>query len=162
MTFVVAATGGVLAALLWRRRFGWPVVAYLLAGAVLVLGPALIPAAAPDGPLRTVAIVQGNVPRLGLDFNAQRRAVLDNHASATFTLAAEVTAGTQPKPDLVIWPENSSDIDPLRNSDAAQEIAAAAAAIERADPGRRGAAGRQAGPDQATSASCGSRSPGPT
>ena len=35
-----------------------------------------------------VAIVQGNVPRLGLDFNAQRRAVLDNHVDATVTLAA--------------------------------------------------------------------------
>ena len=30
-------------------------------------------------PAVTVAVVQGNVPRLGLDFNAQRRAVLDNH-----------------------------------------------------------------------------------
>lgn len=31
----------------------------------------------------TVAAIQGNVPRLGLDFNAQRRAVLDNHARRT-------------------------------------------------------------------------------
>ncbi len=130
VTFVVAATGGLLVALVWRRRFHWPVVAYVVAGALLVLGPALIPAAQPHGPLRTIAIVQGNVPRLGLDFNSQRRAVLDNHASATFKLAAAVKAGTQKKPDLVIWPENSSDIDPLRNQDAAQEIAAAAAAIE--------------------------------
>jgi apolipoprotein N-acyltransferase len=73
--------------------------------------------------------VQGNVPRLGLDFNAQRRQVLDNHVRATTDLAAAVAQGRQPKPDLVVWPENSSDIDPLINQDAAQQIAAAANAI---------------------------------
>jgi apolipoprotein N-acyltransferase len=129
VTFVVAVTGGVLVAMLWRRRPSVAVLGYLAAGALLVGGPALIPAATPTGPARTVAIVQGNVPRLGLDFNAQRRAVLDNHVNATLKLAAEVTAGRQRRPDLVVWPENSSDIDPLRNPDAAQEIAAAAAAI---------------------------------
>jgi apolipoprotein N-acyltransferase len=129
VTFVVAATGGVLVALLWRRRFDPAAVGYLAAGALLVIGPALIPAATPGGETRTVAIVQGNVPRLGLDFNAQRRAVLDNHVSATLRLAADVAAGRQRRPDLVVWPENSSDIDPLRNQDAAQVIAAAAAAI---------------------------------
>jgi apolipoprotein N-acyltransferase len=83
----------------------------------------------PDGPAQVVAIVQGNVPRLGLDFNAQRRAVLDNHVRATVALAGQVTAGTRPRPALVVWPENSSDIDPLRNQDAARAIAGAAAAI---------------------------------
>jgi apolipoprotein N-acyltransferase len=119
----------VLVALLWRRRPRFAVLGYLVAGALLVAGPAWIPASRPGGVTRTVAVVQGNVPRLGLDFNAQRRAVLDNHAGATFQLAADVAAGRRPKPDLVIWPENASDIDPLRNPDAAQEIAGAAAAI---------------------------------
>jgi apolipoprotein N-acyltransferase len=130
VTFLVAATGGVLAAVCWRRRPDLAAVGYLLVGALLVLGPAAVPASTPGGPSRTVAIVQGNVPRLGLDFNAQRRAVLDNHVNATLRLAADVRAGRQRKPDLVVWPENSSDIDPLRNPDAAQEIAAAAAAID--------------------------------
>jgi apolipoprotein N-acyltransferase len=73
-----------------------------------------------------VAAVQGDVPTAGLDFNAQRRAVLDDHAAATADLAAAVRAGRVPPPDLVIWPENSSDVDPLRNPDAYQEISAAA------------------------------------
>ncbi|WP_433284204.1 apolipoprotein N-acyltransferase [Pseudonocardia sp. CA-142604] len=98
----------------------------------LVAGPlaALVPAA-PGAPDRTVTIaaVQGNVPRLGLDFNAQRRAVLDNHVRVTEQLAADVAAGKRPKPDLVIWPENSSDIDPLQNPDAAAQIDRAARAI---------------------------------
>ncbi|WP_238072160.1 apolipoprotein N-acyltransferase, partial [Rhodococcus zopfii] len=76
-----------------------------------------------------VAAIQGSVPRLGLDFNAQRKAVLDNHVARTLELAADVSAGTAPRPDVVIWPENASDIDPLRNTDAAADITAAAAAI---------------------------------
>jgi apolipoprotein N-acyltransferase len=129
VTFAVAATGGVLVALLWRRRSWLSAAGYLVAGALLVIGPAFTPVAAPGATTRVVAVVQGNVPRLGLDFNAQRRAVLDNHVRATTELAGRVAAGRQAKPDLVVWPENSSDIDPLRNQDAAQQIAAAATAI---------------------------------
>ena len=132
VTLLVAATGGVLVALLWRRfsrRGVLPAAGYVAAGAVLLIGPGLIPTWAGDGPVRTVAIVQGNVPRLGLDFNAQRRAVLDNHVNATLDLARQVGAGQQARPSLVVWPENSSDIDPIRNADAAQRIAEAAAAI---------------------------------
>ncbi|MGH3708858.1 MAG: apolipoprotein N-acyltransferase [Pseudonocardiaceae bacterium] len=76
-----------------------------------------------------VALVQGNVPRAGLDFNAQRRAVLDNHVARTLQLAADVAAGRYPRPALVIWPENSADIDPLRNTDARAVINRAARAI---------------------------------
>lgn len=82
-----------------------------------------------DEPAVTVAAVQGNVPRLGLEFNAQRRAVLDNHVNETLRLAAEVRAGRAPQPQFVVWPENSSDIDPLANADAAEQISRAAEAI---------------------------------
>ncbi len=88
-------------------------------------GPSLVD----GGPTTTVAVIQGNVPRAGLDFNAQRRAVLDNHVQRTLELAAEVAAGEEPRPDVVIWPENSSDIDPYRNADAAAQIDRAAKAI---------------------------------
>jgi len=81
------------------------------------------------GLTRTVAVVQGNVPRAGLDFNSQRRAVLDNHATETIELAAAVARGDAAQPDLVIWPENSSDIDPYTNADAAGVISRAAQAI---------------------------------
>ncbi len=77
----------------------------------------LVDDSAEDG-TATVAAIQGNVPRLGLDFNAQRRAVLDNHAKRTEQLARDVKAGKVPQPDLVLWPENSSDLDPYRNPDA--------------------------------------------
>ncbi len=80
-------------------------------------------------PSVTVAVVQGNVPRLGLQFNTQRRAVLDNHVRETMRLADDVRAGSAPQPQFVIWPEDSSDIDPLLNVDAGQELQAAAQAI---------------------------------
>ncbi|MER5359528.1 apolipoprotein N-acyltransferase [Streptomyces sp. NPDC002785] len=77
----------------------------------------LVDDSAEDG-TATVAAIQGNVPQLGLDFNAQRRAVLDNHVRRTEQLAQEVKSGKVPQPDFVLWPENSSDLDPYRNADA--------------------------------------------
>ncbi|CAM5544377.1 apolipoprotein N-acyltransferase [Streptomyces purpurascens] len=83
---------------------------------------------AEDGSV-TVAAIQGNVPRAGLDFNSQRRAVLDYHVRETERLAAEVKAGKVDQPDFVLWPENSSDIDPFANPDARAVIDKAAKAI---------------------------------
>lgn len=73
----------------------------------------------------TVAAVQGNVPRMGLDFNAQRRAVLANHVNVTRELGA---SGEQP--DLVFWPENSSDVNPFRDREARDLITAAVDAVD--------------------------------
>lgn len=89
----------------------------------------LVDDSAEDG-TATVAAIQGNVPRLGLDFNSQRRAVLDNHAKRTEQLARDVKAGKVPQPDLVLWPENSSDLDPYRNPDARIVIDDAVKAIK--------------------------------
>jgi apolipoprotein N-acyltransferase len=116
-----------------RPAAGW--VAALAAAAAVWAVAALVPV--PVGPqngagpgTRDVGVVQGNVPQAGLDFNEQRRAVLDNHVQQTEALAAEVTAGTWPQPDLVLWPENASDIDPYRNADARAAIDAAAQAVD--------------------------------
>jgi apolipoprotein N-acyltransferase len=99
--------------------------------AAIIVWPQVRHAGAGAGgePSVTVAAVQGNVPRLGLDFNAQRRAVLDYHIRETLHLAEDVRAGVAPQPQFVIWPEDSSDIDPIANPDAAEGIAQAAAAI---------------------------------
>jgi apolipoprotein N-acyltransferase len=98
--------------------------------ATAMVWPQVRGAGAGSEPAVTVAAVQGNVPRLGYDFNAQRRAVLDNHVRETLRLADDVRAGRAKAPRIVIWPENSSDIDPLTNADAAHQIAIAAKAIQ--------------------------------
>lgn len=110
----------------WAALIAVTVVALPAAG--LLLRSAL-PAASDGDDLITVAAIQGSVPRLGLDFNAQRRAVLDNHVRRTLELADQVDAGELRRPDVVIWPENSSDIDPLRNADAAEIITGASVRI---------------------------------
>jgi apolipoprotein N-acyltransferase len=138
VTFAVALAGGLLAlaaaGALGRPR--GPVVPALAVpiltvagGVAVVLVGAAVPLAAPGGREVTVAVVQGNVPRLGLDFNAQRRAVLDNHVRATLDLARRVEAGQSPRPDLVVWPENSSDIDPYLAPDGRAQIDRAARAV---------------------------------
>ncbi|WP_203719068.1 apolipoprotein N-acyltransferase [Asanoa siamensis] len=130
VTFVVALAGGLLVAAAWRRR-GVPTV-LLAAGALAVAAVGLlvpVGGGAGDKPVR-VAIVQGNVPRLGLDFNAQRRAVLENHVNGTVELAGRVTTGQERQPDLVIWPENSSDVDPFLDPEAAAAISRAADSIK--------------------------------
>jgi len=134
VTFAVALAGTALLAgwdALRAARQRGAVIAVVAVGA-LVLGGGMARGAGlggPDGPPEELAIVQGNVPRLGLDFNSQRRAVLDNHVRATEELAEQVAAGQQAQPVAVIWPENSSDIDPLRNADAGEQIDRAADAI---------------------------------
>ncbi|MDO3637778.1 apolipoprotein N-acyltransferase [Mycolicibacterium arseniciresistens] len=148
LSFAVALTGFCLTAIVVEAVRWWhheddthtALPAVVLPGICIsaaLLGTALIApqvrhsgVGAGDDPAVTVAAVQGNVPRLGLDFNAQRRAVLDNHVQETLRLAEDVRAGRAPHPALVIWPENSSDIDPLANPDAAEQITAAADAID--------------------------------
>ena len=156
VTFAVAVAGGARVALAWRRYAPRPAAPasaaiYAAVAAAAVAGPALVPAPDVTGrPTATVAIVQGNVPRLGLEFNDQRRRVLDNHATATERLAADVAAGRATQPDLVVWPENASDIDPLRNADAAQRISQATDAIGA--PVLLGAVLRGPGPGQVRNA----------
>lgn len=130
VTAAVVLVGAALATAALRRRPAW------LAAAVvaLVAGFAVpLPSAGePDATGRssaTVAVVQGGVPRLGLDFAAQRRVVLDNHVRATEALAADVAAGRAPRPDLVVWPENSSDLDPFTQPDARAQIDRAVTAV---------------------------------
>ncbi|MEW2114328.1 apolipoprotein N-acyltransferase [Streptomyces sp. NPDC005474] len=119
----------------WRRTGAVPRAAAVVAAlsvAVPVVGAlaarTLVSDKAEDG-TATVALIQGNVPRAGLDFNAQRRAVLDYHARETQRLAAQVKAGKVAQPDFVLWPENSSDVDPFEYPDAAAVIEGAAKAI---------------------------------
>ena len=77
----------------------------------------------------TVASVQGDVPGEGMDAFAERRAVLNNHVAATKGLAADVSAGNTTLPDFVIWPENSTDIDPFVDPTVFADIQASVDAI---------------------------------
>ena len=130
--FATALIGAMLAAAALALK-----ARHVRTAVLVVAGATVVPLAAAAVPVPTgagdrtasVAVVQGNVPRSGLDFEGQRRAVLDNHVTATLGLADRVAAGAVARPDLVVWPENASDIDPFRNPDAHAAITGAAAAV---------------------------------
>ena len=153
VTFLVALTAGMLAWLLIARPAvapGWlarlrpralpglvrpralPALAVAAVAGLAAAGP-LLPSATPAGaPTATVAAVQGNVPHArNLPDLLRATTVTDNHARATQGLAAEVNTGQRPAPDLVVWPENSTDIDPRLYPPVYNEITSAVTAIRR-------------------------------
>ncbi|MGH3244779.1 MAG: apolipoprotein N-acyltransferase [Trebonia sp.] len=151
LSFVVALTGTTLAWVLLtaltggtgpkadraarRRRTGIAAVAF-----AAVAGASCLPAALPLDPVpanaktAVIAAIQGNVPRARGSLAQQLNndlVVTRNHATATEKLAGKVAAGALPRPDLVVWPENSTDIDPTQDPPVYQEITSAASAIGR-------------------------------
>lgn len=71
-------------------------------------------ATAPPLPKRSFPFiaVQGGVPSLGLDFNSRATAVFENHLRTT----VDYLASHKTKPEIVLWPENSIDVDPFKDS----------------------------------------------
>lgn len=118
-----------------RRRVAVAAVAF-----AATAGVSCLPAALPLDPVPAntktaeIAAIQGNVPRargsLAEQLDNELQVTL-NHEIATDKLAAKVDAGTLPQPDLVIWPENSTDVDPTLDAQTYDEISSAASAIGR-------------------------------
>jgi apolipoprotein N-acyltransferase len=69
----------------------------------------------PTGSIK-IALVQGGVKNLGLDFNATPREVFDSHLAVT----AQKLETNQV--DLIIWPENSVDVDLFKFADIRDSI----------------------------------------
>lgn len=99
-----------------------------LAVAVTGAGYAVpVPTAADD--TADIAVVQGNVEQPGMEFLGRPMKILNNHVDATLDLARKVKAGKAKQPELVIWPENASDLDPYKWPEAGDRIDEAARAI---------------------------------
>ncbi|AWB81913.1 apolipoprotein N-acyltransferase [Corynebacterium yudongzhengii] len=118
VSFAAALAGTGLAAVILSPRVAGALTLLLVVAAGLISGV---------GQTRSlgdvnVAAIQGNVPRLGLDFNAQQRAVLNNHVRVTESLEGD--------PDLVFWPENSSDVNPFLDPQAAEAITRAVQSVD--------------------------------
>nr|WP_153451250.1 apolipoprotein N-acyltransferase [Streptomyces smaragdinus] len=128
VTFGVALAGSLLAAAVlagWHARGRLRTVASLrsvavpaaLALAAVAAGYAVPVPTGADDTVR-IAVVQGNVQQPGMDFLGRPMKILNNHVEATEKLAADVRAGRTSQPDLVIWPENASDLDPFTSAEA--------------------------------------------
>jgi len=103
-----------------------------LAAPVAVIAVGLLPLWLPlDGRAQsghlTVAWAQGNLANEGLDSFARAREVTANHRDATLALAQEYPNAAV---DLVLWPENSSDIDPRQDAQTAEALTQAAQAFD--------------------------------
>ncbi|MFI6316140.1 apolipoprotein N-acyltransferase [Nonomuraea sp. NPDC050556] len=104
---------------------GWAWHAVVPAGLALVV-PLLalaVPRPGDEGRNVNVGIVQGNVPGEGMYALGEEPAVvLNNHARETHALAQAARDGKLLKPDIVVLPENSTDIDPYRDAFARDTI----------------------------------------
>ncbi len=80
----------------------------------LFVAPFFISAEPSSSEMRVRAI-QGGVPERGLSFNARAQAVLDNHTLVTLK-------EFESSDELIVWPENAIDVDPLKNLSARKKI----------------------------------------
>ena len=118
VTFVTALSGALIAAAVLQARHWRRAVPLALLAVAVPLVALVLPVGAGEGRPVTVALVQGNVPGVGMDPFGEREQVLRNHVEATHRLAEDVRSGEVAQPDLVVWPENASDIDPFRDPSA--------------------------------------------
>jgi apolipoprotein N-acyltransferase len=123
LTFVGSFLG-ILGALAWlhRKDFGRPqwVFAGVIA-AVLIAFPLVIhPSNSAEAGTIRVAAVQGNA-KAGLFANEQWGSILENHLRQTRALMKTAQGS---RAQLVVWPENASDISPIDYPQAASKISA--------------------------------------
>ncbi len=133
LSFLLALAGFCLAHLVEtapRRGLELRTSGAALVGVLVVLTtPALLPYEAEQSGTATVAVVQGDVPGPGNDILFDHRGVTRNHVDATVELAADVAAGDVPAPDFVLWPENSTAVDPFAEGSVNDGIREAVAAV---------------------------------
>lgn len=110
---VLAACALLVATRRWLAAV--PIAAALALGLVLPTG-----LAGATGQERTVAVVQGNTPGPFLQWPR----------SEIFQLHVEATERIDQPVDLVLWPENGSDLDPFTNAYARSELRRVQAVVE--------------------------------
>jgi len=147
VSLLVALVGTSLAWALLSGRGHPRLVAAVAGGLVVVTAlPVLLPYDAPETRTATVAAIQGDVPGDGTDILFDHRGVTRNHVETTQRLADDVAAGRAPRPDFVVWPENSTAIDPFLDAELNDGIRAAVdsvgvpilvgAIVEHPEPGK--------------------------
>jgi apolipoprotein N-acyltransferase len=129
LSFVMALLGALIALLVKNfRDRKLPKRAFVATALATMLIPVITPIGltTEQSGEKVIAAVQGNA-NAGLFSNVDKGTILQNHIDATelvfdSELAAEI--------DLLVWPENASDIDPLRSQSAREKIEAVAASVD--------------------------------
>lgn len=126
ISFVMALVGAILAlAILGYKKRGFPLKSATITLLALILTPALAPLGLLNTPTGSanIAAVQGNA-NAGLFSNLNAGTILQNHIDATKLVSESELSQDL---DLLVWPENASDVDPLRSDAARSKINAIAA-----------------------------------
>lgn len=151
LTFMIALAGGLLAVAAQRmlapgRADLRRAVGALAAAGVLVLAPLLVPRPTGGDPLQ-VAAVQGDIPPgFTRTLTAEPGTMLERYTTMTGALATDVQTGDSPYPDVVLWPEGASDMDPLRTDGSPEATARIMGAVDAIDaPVLLGAVSRRGG-----------------
>ena len=129
LSFVMVLLGALMALLVKHfRDRKLPKRAFVATALATMLIPVITPIGltTEQSGEKVIAAVQGNA-NAGLFSNVDKGTILQNHIDATelvfdYELAAEI--------DLLVWPENASDIDPLRSQSAREKIEAVAASVD--------------------------------
>ncbi|MEO7124457.1 MAG: apolipoprotein N-acyltransferase [Lacisediminihabitans sp.] len=113
LSFLLAWFSALVLVVVLETNFAWSMRAILATSALLLL------VAVPAWPIVSsasmrVAAVQGNADA-GLFAQHPPGTTLDDHLQATVPLFGK-------KADVVVWPENAADVDPLRNTQSAQTL----------------------------------------
>lgn len=129
--FVMALIAGAVVSLVDCVRRSDRRLVFVTAGLiVIVTAPALVIASRSDDPTTTraqVGIVQGGVPGSGTRLVDHHREVTDNHVAETTRLAARQTTASRAL-RFVLWPENATAVDPIRDERARRALMDAVAA----------------------------------
>lgn len=129
VTFLVALLGHLLAHVAGRPgllRATGLFATLALTGAVGLGGLAWAPAASTPETVN-VGWVQPGAPGGGVYGLGEARTITFNTQAETGRLMARVRAGTEPRPDFIAWPENSTDMDPRHDAPTAAAVDAAVA-----------------------------------
>jgi apolipoprotein N-acyltransferase len=121
LTFAIAFISAVILQwiLTYRVNEVLPDIASLSAVAVLLITPALVqPATHAQSGEITIGAVQGNA-NAGLFANEVPGTILNNHLEATKLLKGKKDFDNL---DVVVWPENASDLSPFSSATAYQEL----------------------------------------
>lgn len=126
LSFVIALLGALLALTIKSKIRNVPKIGF----SAIALTALLIPVITPIGLTtekvgeKVVAAVQGNA-NAGLFSNLTPGTILQNHLDAT-----ELVFEEKKVVDLLVWPENASDLDPLRYQEAREKIDALSQRID--------------------------------
>jgi apolipoprotein N-acyltransferase len=127
---VLLATASLFAIESTRQRRGWLAAVALVAA----LSPTAAAAAVPYEPSETgtsvIAVVQGGVPGDGTQVTRYHRQITRSYEQQSMELAGRVQDGTTAAPDFVVWAENSTAVDPIRDPETNRLITDAADAID--------------------------------